>query len=232
MDMPYTYSGILNDLRDKLANAGRGNYAEVLIQELAMLRLQVRNLTNIVSALSIYQDVENLLPEKIANGEIVRTLPVSVNIDASEHLTLLDGFQGLEYSSTGRAFRWTGPSRTFRFNVLIDKSKPVDIRLYCMSHGNDDNREGMRLHVDGELVKLGWDPVKRCFWADGVDLKAIRRKLRPDAADADALTVIEFEIASHLTNKNPEDKRDLGVPFYTLSMEATASRPKVETRPS
>ena len=45
-------------------------------------------------------------------------LPASVEIDAAYSLPRVWGFYDLEYSDTGRAFRWTGPEPRFSFNSL------------------------------------------------------------------------------------------------------------------
>lgn len=219
-----SFSEYVQALRRQLREPGRSDQLDVLINELANLRLQIRNLTNIVSALAVYQEAAGFLPETIKDGEVRRRLPLSVLIDATHHLPLAEGFHGIEYTDAGVAFRWTGPPKLFRFNVWIDRSSAISLQLNAFHCGHPLNELNTRLYVDGVGMPVRWDSERVAFISGNIQ-----------SAHSTQMTTIEFELAASFAAKSDDDNRQLGIPFCSLAIDSKKvelSRPEFEQNPT
>lgn len=206
-----TFSEYVEKIVTRLQSGSRSNQNVVLVREIAELRMQVRSLAHSVSALASYQEIADQLkaPE---DGSARPPLPRVMRIDAAQHLQLLDGFYSLEYTPSGLAYRWTGPMRRFRFTAWIDRTVPVDARLRVIAPGHFANLLNTRLFVDDVEYKVDYRDADTVFEATGIATRT-----------AYGVSIFEFELASSIEDKDPNDERELGVPFCVF--EATAQEP-------
>ncbi len=194
-------SSYVEKMTARLRLADRHDQSVILVREIAELRLQMQNMAQSVSALASFCELGARFDAE--RGELAAPpLPGMVRIDASQGLHLLDGFYDLEHTPQGRAFRWTGPQRRFRFSVWIDRTRPVDVTLHVLFRGHAANATGMRLFVDGRPNPVRFDASREAFIATDVAPEPLRD-----------LSVFEFESASPQPVEDRAETRELGVPF-------------------
>ncbi len=68
-----------------------------------------------------------------------------------------DGFHKLEYTNNGLAYRWTGPTPSFKFVLFLDRSRRLETALNLCKFSLGDGMT-VRAYVDGALAK--WDDVR------------------------------------------------------------------------
>jgi hypothetical protein len=203
-----TFSEYVDKIIARLQSGSRSDQNAILVREIAELRLQLRTVASSVAALASYQEISDQL-QPTEQGGTTPALPRSVRLDASQHLQLLDGFYALEYTESGQAYRWTGPSRRFRFAVWVDRTVPIDVRLHVIFPASLANIVNTRLFVDDVAHALFYNDSDKVFAATGVPPRAFY-----------GLTIFEFEIASPYEDKIPSDHRELGIPFCAFEVMA------------
>jgi len=196
-----SFSEYVDKIISKLQSSGRAEQNLILVREIADLRMQVAAIANSVSALASYQEIAEALHADESDA-VHPKLPGHVHIDASQHLQLLEGFYALEYTEAGMAYRWTGPSRRFRFAVWIDRTVPVDVRLQVLFPGNPANVMNSRLLVGNIEFMLTYNDLQNVFAAEGIPPRSFH-----------GVTIFEFELAALVEDKDPNDQRELGIPF-------------------
>ncbi len=211
MVRPETPSTYVAAMSAQLQDGTRRSHTLLLLREIADLRLQVQTLSDALAALASYQDIAPLLRPPAPDAAELR-LPRHVHLDASQHLQLIDGFYGLEYTDRGLPYRWTGPRLRFRFNVWIDRAAAVDVALSVIACGNPGNARGTHLFVDSVRYPVRYDEARAVFLATGI----LPRRFH-------GISVFEFELAGPVEDGDPNDLRVLGVPF--CAFEATCHTP-------
>ena len=80
-------------------------------------------------------------------------LPHSVTIDAI-HPAADNGFYDIEYEESGWPFRWSGPSRDFSFDLKIDRSAPLRLRIHLIAMIDFKQQSDLLLLVNGVSVQI------------------------------------------------------------------------------
>jgi hypothetical protein len=202
MQRTETFSEYVDRLSAKLQDGSRSSQTQVLVREIADLRLQVQSLSAAIAALASYQEIAPLLQGPDTSS---LQLPRRVHLDASQHLHMLDGFYALEYTESGMAYRWTGPRPRFRFSVWIDRQSLVDVALSVIFCGNPGNVLNTRLFVDDVMYLARFDGDRNVFHVEGVRPREHR-----------GLSVFEFELAGPFVDPHSQDTRELGLPFVAF----------------
>src|SRR6185312_9139904 len=137
-------------------------------------------------------------------------LPQRVTIEADHMLRPHDGFYGVEHTSEGTPFRWTGPSVQFCFNVYVDRSSGADLRLFALTSIDFEIQKKIVLIADGETLPVNVEPDSGGF-AVTAFLPA-----RPDNGS----TGLVFVLPAVLTPAGGTEGRALGLAFGRLSIVA------------
>jgi len=103
-----------------------------LTDEIASLHRELAALKSEVAALTDFRSSRGLVLEP-PTAMVPPSLPQSVTIEADHMLRPHDGFYGVEHTSDGTPFRWTGPSVQFCFTVYVDRSNGADLRLFALT---------------------------------------------------------------------------------------------------
>lgn len=159
------------------------------------------------------------LPNTLAPSDLP-PLPSRAAVTAESQLKPEDGFYGLEAAASGAAFRWTGPSRSFFFTLLVNRDKPRRLTLKVMDFslkqmGVSDGASAVGVRVDGENAKsLGSDLEGGGVLAFHYETLAAPGSPRPT----------HVEIISPRTwqpsavDSKSSDTRHLGLAFHALSI--------------
>jgi len=195
-------------LKDVSAKHEEGLVQE-LTDEIASLNRELVALKSEVAALSDFRSSRGLVlePPTVKAGP---SLPRTVMIDANQMLRPHDGFYGVEHTSDGTPFRWTGPSVQFCFNVYVDRSNGADLRLFALTSIDFEIQKKIVLIADGETLPVNVEPDGGGF--------AVTAFL-PARADQGA-TGLVFVLPAVLTPPGGADGRALGLAFAHLSIAA------------
>jgi hypothetical protein len=175
---------------------------ELLHRELAALKSEVAALANYNASRGLHLEPPALMP--------VPSLPQRVAIEADQMLRAHDGFYGIEHTSDGIPFRWTGPSVQFCFSVFVDRSNGADLRLSALSSIDFDLQKDVSLIVDGETVPVNVE-------ADDTGFSIVA--YLPPREDRGA-TGLVFVLPQVLTPPGGADPRPLGIAFARLLVSA------------
>jgi hypothetical protein len=200
------------------------NLVQGLIEQVADLHRQIAALRRELAALAEYRaSRDRLLVLDDARTGLTR-LPRFVVIEADHLLQPRDGFYGVEYTAGNVAFRWTGPSTQFSFNLFIDRSHGAELRLDALSCIDFERQRKMRLLVDGESVPVSIDPHEGGF--------VVLAKLPQRCGVSN--TNLVFILPVVLVPPESTDSRELGIAFSQLSVTACAGpgpKPASRERP-
>ncbi len=136
-----------------------------LIDEIADLHREIGELRRELGALGDYQAMRDRW--LTVGGETSRTvrLPRLVVVEPTLPMRTSDGFYPLEHTGGGIAFRWTGPSAQFSFNVFVDRSRGADLRLEtinCMdAELQKKSRSSGRWRIGAARADAGGDRFHR-----------------------------------------------------------------------
>ncbi|MDZ7812122.1 MAG: hypothetical protein U5L74_03000 [Ideonella sp.] len=135
----------------------------------------------------------------------------SVTIDATAPLPPSAGLHLVEKDGKGAAFRWSGPSPHFQFELHLDRSKETFFTLHIPLWGRERAAQ-LRCTSDDQEIALITEVGQRLLMLSG---------LLP-ARDTVGLTTLRFTVAALHTPPVPEGKtpRQLGVPVLRLSAQA------------
>ncbi len=190
-----------------------GKRGEELVQELtdeiASLHRELAALKSEVAALADFRSSRGLVLEP-PTAMALPSLPQRVTIEADHMLRPHDGFYGVEHTSDGTPFRWTGPSVQFCFNVYVDRSNGADLRLFALTSIDFEVQKKIVLIADGETLPVTVEPDGGGF--------AVTAFL-PARADQGA-TGLVFVLPVVLTPPGGADGRALGLAFGHLSIVA------------
>ena len=197
------------EMRRRLTGLRGSDLVEALADEIVRLHTDLHDLRRDMEALEQYSLLTKRL--ELVTGPLGdRTdLPRQVEVSAMEHLLPRDGFYALEYAQDGTAFRWTGPERTFSFNIFIDRRAPLLLTLEALNAAELSLMRNIEIFVDGLPHDRQVQPL-----GDGFRLVA---NLEPrEGAEA---THLNFIVPSVSVPAASEDRRVLGVAFTRLSLK-------------
>jgi hypothetical protein len=135
----------------------------------------------------------------------------SISIDAGMPIRDDQGFYELEYDGKGQPYRWAGPKRTFYFDLHVDRTEPLDIKLQLGNHPVATG-EGLRCFSDNVEI-----PLVRRVSESFINFEAV---LPP--REILGLTRLLFVARRSFTPSQHDgwtsDTRRLSVLFYRLSV--------------
>jgi len=180
-----------------------------LTDEIVSLQRELAALKSEVAAFADFRSSRGLVLEP-PTVTATPSLPQRVTIEADHMLRPHDGFYGIEHTSEGMPFRWTGPSVQFCFNVYVDRSNGADLRLFALTSIDFEVQKKIVLIVDGETLPVNVEPDGGGF--------AVTAFL-PVRADQSS-TGLVFVLPAVLTPPGGADGRVLGLAFGRLSIVA------------
>jgi hypothetical protein len=196
--------------RQKDASGKRGEgLVQELTDEIALLNRELAALKSEVAALADFRSSRGLVLEPLA-ATAAPSLPRKATIEADQMLRPHDGFYGVERTSDGMPFRWTGPSVQFCFNVYVDRSNGADLRLFALTSIDFEVQKKIVLIADGETLPVNVEPESGGF--------AVTAFL-PARADQGS-TGLVFVLPAVLPPAGSTDGRLLGLAFGRLSIVA------------
>jgi hypothetical protein len=148
--------------------------------------------------------------EALHNAGAAR-LPASAAIVAGENLGPEQGFYPVERTEDGVAFCWTGPGQQFSFAVLIDRFNGADLRLEGISFIDFDRQKAVELQADGQ-------PVPITVEKGGIGV--VIAGTLPPRTGKDPTALVFTLPDTLLPPSNPDDKRQLGLAFFKLTLTA------------
>lgn len=181
-----------------------------LIEEFRTLNREVAALKRELAATSDYQAMRDRLLVIETTAAKIRRLPRVVVIEADQNLRFQDGFYALERTSDGIPFRWTGPAPQFSFDIFIDRTSTVQVKLEALSCIDFDVQKNVSLLADGESVPVAVERVE-----SGLEITAI---LPP--RDGNEGTNLVFVLPAALTPPDSDDTRTLGFAFSRIGVTA------------
>lgn len=177
-----------------------------LIEEFGRLHREVASLKRELTALSAYQAAHDR--QLVIDAAVTKIfyMPRAVSIEADQNLRSQDGFYPLEHTSDGIPFRWTGPSPQFSFDLFVDRSSFVELRLDALNCIDFEVQGNIALLVDGESVPTH---VER------EDLRIGVTAVLPPRSGNETTNLV-FVLPAALVPPGPEDTRALGLAFSRL----------------
>jgi len=195
----------LKDVSEK----GGEELVQELTDEIASLHRELAALKSEVAALTDFRSSRGLVLEP-PTAVVPPSLPQSVTIEADHMLRPHDGFYGVEHTSDGTPFRWTGPSVQFCFTVYVDRSNGADLRLFALTSIDFEVQKNIVLIADGETLPVNVEPDSGGFKVTA---------FLPARADQ-GVTGLVFVLPAVLTPLDGADGRALGLAFGRLSIVA------------
>jgi hypothetical protein len=206
-----------NELRRRLAGLRGHDLVEALTDEIASLQSSFDELRRDMEAIEQYSLLAERLELTTGQKKSRAELPRRVEISAMEHLLPRDGFYTLEYADDGTPFRWTGPERTFSFNIYVDRQRPVQVTLEALSASDPTLLRNLEAFADGL-------PLPRQIQPQGDGFRLFATLQPREAVDSTQLTFVSPCVSAP---KESEDNRLLGVAFTRLSLLQTEA-PRIE----
>jgi hypothetical protein len=159
-----------SDVGQILGRLNRGSadlLLESLTDELLRLHRACAALQARLSALEVTQTIQDRIApsEKLA---AVTALPKKITIDAAFSLPAEAGFHTLEYDRQGAPFRWTGPEPSFRFELMLNRTAPADLKLRYSQVFADIQDYEIPCFVDGAEIEITQVAVDGEFELHGV----------------------------------------------------------------
>jgi hypothetical protein len=181
-----------------------------LIDEIADLHREIGELRRELAALGDYQAMRDRW--LTIGGETSRAvrLPRLAVVEPTLPMRTSDGFYPLEHTGGGIAFRWTGPSAQFSFNVFVDRSRGADLRLETINCIDAELQKNLGLLVDGESVPLEISQEETAFTVTAA---------LPAHEDGRSTNLV-FVLPAVLSPPESADTRLLGVAFTRLTVAA------------
>lgn len=206
-------SALAQEIREQL---GEHNVLDALARELALSRLQVEDLATRLeategelSAIKLAQRARDILLPKAATEYAGRK---EAQVDATAPLSAERGFHALERDGNGNAFRWTGPTPHFHYDLHLDRSGLLMFSLQVPLWGAE-HAKNLTSSSDGVMIPLRRRTVGRMLVLDGV--------LLPRAEIG--LTRIDFQV-ERTNTVTPKTEgalpRELGLPVVRLKVVA------------
>jgi hypothetical protein len=174
-----------------------------VIAELTSLNRAVVALKRELAALTAYQESRDRWLAIETEQAKIAPLPRVVTIEPDQVLRFQDGFFPVEHTSDGTPFRWTGPSPHFSFDVFIDRSREVEVRLDVLNCIDFEVQKKLSLLADGESV-----PVSVSEAAPGFVATAIL----PPREGREGTNLV-FVLPATIVPPGTDETRALGVAF-------------------
>ena len=204
-------TALAQDIREQL---GEHNVLDALARELALSRLQVEDLATRLeateaelSAIKLAQRARDILLPRAAPEYAGRK---EAQVDATAPLSAERGFHALERDGNGNAFRWTGPTQHFHYDLHLDRGGLLMFSLQVPLWGAE-HAKNLASSSDGVMIPLRRRTVGRMLVLDGV--------LLPRAEIG--LTRIDFQV-ERTNTVTPKTEgalpRELGLPVVRLKV--------------
>ena|ERR1700744_503161 len=181
-----------------------------VIEEFTSLHREIAALRRELAALAAYQASRDRWLAIETETAKIAALPRVVVIEPDQMLRFQDGFFPVEYTSDGIAFRWTGPSPQFSFDIFIDRSLEVEVRLDVLNCIDFEVQKNLSLLADGESAKVTLKEAPPGFTASAV---LPRRKGKES-------TNLVFILPATIVPPGTEETRSLGVAFARFTAVA------------
>jgi len=214
----------IRDLKDRLKSCGQGSVADFVCAELAAMRVAIVKLQEQQTLVLAQSHAANLLIQDYGRSPSCGVLAKSVCIEADQLFKPTDGFHSLEHVEGGLPYRWTGPGKTFRFAVFVDRATSLGFELVLLGTFTEDTLKSIQCHVCGvpvdvQIEHLGVHPV-----VTGV-LPAVNAPVR---------TLLEFSVEKTISpasiSSDNTDERKLGVMFHRLTVQENGPDSERERR--
>lgn len=202
-------------LRDQLKS---GHAAQVLAHEIATLRQAGAELQAQAGALvqraEVLAKFQRALDVSLPLAGQLRPRRSNLVVEANAPVSADCGLHALERDGNGLAFRWSGPQPYFRFDLALDRRRPLWVGLHVASWGRE-RALGLKLLVDGREVPVTGEVGGRA-WVCSAVLNADGE--RP-------VTRLWFKVAQmHATESSGSDAaRRVGVPVQRLMVRPAAA---------
>ena len=181
-----------------------------LASELASLHQAHQGLLARIVAIETFQSISDQVLTSIAAVPLAK----SVLVDAAFPLTVEQGFYPVEQDSAGTPYRWTGPTRTFYFELFIDRSAPCILALrFLRLFAVPLPMATVQCFVDGQPVESETDRVKQEF-----ELHATLPSR--EMAGGTVVTFVCPATTSPREQGASKDDRSLGLAFRWLKIES------------
>ncbi|HWA89241.1 MAG TPA: hypothetical protein VG889_04355 [Rhizomicrobium sp.] len=200
-------SGLETRLQLLLAKRGQ-ELVKGLTDEIMRLHREIAALQRELKALGEYQTMRDRWLGRGETGAKGATLPRNVVIAPDQMISLRDGFYPAEVAGDGTAFRWTGPSREFVFDVFVERRWGGSLKLDVLNCIDYEAQKDLALFVDGVPATVEIEQQGSGF--------AARAALA--ASDEGRSTNLVFVLPAVLTPPGSEDERLLGVAFGKLTV--------------
>jgi hypothetical protein len=196
-------AGSLDARLQKLLEKRGQEFVQAVIEEFASLNREIATLNRELGALTAYQASRDRWLAIDAEEQRIAPLPRVVSVEPDQLLRFQDGFFPVEHTADGTPFRWTGPSPQFSFDIFIDRSREVELRLDVVNCIDFDSQKNISLLVDGESVALDIEEVPPGFVATA--------NLR--AREGKHATNVVFLVPNTIVPPGTTETRALGVAF-------------------
>lgn len=202
-------------LRDRVreirARINEGSPLESLLEELGRMQGLIEDLAAQVRVLRAQRSLRDLL---LPEAQVAFKGINHVRIDAAQPLAESQGFYAMEYDAFGQSFRWTGPRPVFHFDLHLDRSAPLRLRV-GLAKGFGARAKSLRAFVDG--VEL---PLESADSPTRTDYAAVL--LPREFLGLTRVAFMPTEMFRPAALPGQEDQRVLGVVFRDLSIEPTS----------
>jgi hypothetical protein len=200
------------DARLQLLLAKRGQeLVKGLADEIMRLHREIGGLKRELAALGEYQAMRDRWLGGGDAGLKGALLPRNVAVTPDQMLSPRDGFYPAEVTSDGVAFRWTGPSREFVFDIFVERAQGASLKLDVLNCIEYEAQKDVLLFVDGASVAVQLEQQGMGF---------IARAALPASGEGRATNLV-FVLPVVLMPPGAEDQRLLGVAFGGLTVTAT-----------
>lgn len=203
---------LTREIREQL---GDQNVLDALATELATQRIEAEELrerlTQLTRDLEVIRTVQRARDILLPGAKADYQLRQSVTVDATAPLPPGAGLHLVEKDGKGAAFRWSGPTPWFQFELHLDRSVETVFTLHIPLWGRERAAQ-LRCTTDDRDVPLVTELGQRVLMLSGV----------LPARETVGLTTLRFTVAALHTPPVPEGKepRMLGVPVLRLSAQA------------
>jgi hypothetical protein len=199
------------EIREQL---GEHNVLGELSRELAENRLRLSELARVLegtqrelAAVRLTQKARDILMPRAALEYAGRT---EIQVDSSAPLAAESGFHALERDGNGTAFRWTGPTPQFNYDLHLDRSSLLKFSLQAPLWGAE-HAKNLDCSSDGMSLPLRPRTIGRMLVLEGILFP------RPMVG----MTRLVFKV-DHLHVATPKTEgvalRELGMPVFRLKV--------------
>jgi hypothetical protein len=181
-----------------------------VIEEFASLNREIAALRRELAALTAYQASRDRWLAIETEQAKIAALPRVVTIEPDQMLGFQDGFFPVEHTADGTPFRWTGPSPHFSFDIFIDRSRDVEVRLDVLNCIDFDVQKNLSLLADGESVAVTLNGAAPGFTATAI---------LPQREGKEGTNLV-FMLPATIVPPGTQETRALGVAFGRLTAVA------------